>query len=462
MRWTISPAIERIAPLSFFADAMTFLVGVGTQFVVHVVGDLPVAEVFVVFFSVPMVIIYRKRALRRDFLWVYCLLGLWLINQVATDLYRHTAQLDWIRGDAMILFFGLDIAFACMVLGRNNRRKLIYITGLVAGALMAPRMQPTEMALENPWKFGYAMGVNLCVVFICAFLCSRRKYLVAMLMVGGDCALNLFLNYRSPLLALLVMAALTIPVIPEQIGPWRVLPPRGSRAYLVTLITLALLTSIAAGAVVKAVSQSDLLEEKDREKNLSQAGVRGGLLIGGRPEILVSSVAVADSPILGHGSWARDYKYIELLNDVMYERGMEDQEGLEELEEDSGGLIPTHSHLMGAWVTAGILGAVFWVYIWVMLGKGVVRLATARPAFAQIYAYLILASMWDILFSPFGTGRRMLEAFVIVVVFDVVEKFNTATKANQTSIMRGWRRGSLQPRVPMRGPLPAGGTTAGD
>lgn len=224
---------------------------------------------------------------------------------------------------------------------------------------------------------------------------------------------------------------------------------------LVVLVSIALLASLGASTVVRIFSTSGLLGEEAQEKNQRQASVKGGMLIGGRPEILVSSVAVMDSPILGHGSWARDYKYIELLYDTMYERGMTDQGDIDALEEDSAGLIPAHSHVMNAWVWAGIMGAVFWFYVWWLLAKTTVRLAMHRPLMAPLYTYLLIGMMWDILFSPFGTGRRVMEGVLLVIALDLLKAHAPRLVSLSSMTGRGWRRGRVTPRsAVVRKPMP--------
>ena len=72
----------------------------------------------------------------------------------------------------------------------------------------------------------------------------------------------------------------------------------------------------------------------------SQSRGKLGLLIGGRPETLVSVRAALDSPLLGHGSWAQDPKYVEMLADVSAETGyVNDEAGPQG---DTDYLDPTH------------------------------------------------------------------------------------------------------------------------
>ena len=46
-----------------------------------------------------------------------------------------------------------------------------------------------------------------------------------------------------------------------------------------------------------------------------------GLLLGGRSEFLVSSLAVLESPVIGHGSWAKDCRYASLYVELKREAG---------------------------------------------------------------------------------------------------------------------------------------------
>src|SRR6476659_5175988 len=85
---------------------------------------------------------------------------------------------------------------------------------------------------------------------------------------------------------------------------------------------------------------------------------------------------------------------------------------------------------MGAWVWAGILGAVFWAYvIWLSL-RATVRVATSLPALAPLYAYFVPGMVWVVLFSPFGLNARIQDALTLVIIFDLLEtQPSLATKA---------------------------------
>jgi len=107
-----------------------------------------------------------------------------------------------------------------------------------------------------------------------------------------------------------------------------------------------------------------------------------------------------------------------MLFDIEVEQGVLDASDLSELETN---LIPTHSHLMGAWVWAGILGAAFWFYILWLTARATIRVAILRPPLAPIYASLVTGMFWQIMFSPFGLNIRMYDAVAILIMIDLLE-----------------------------------------
>ncbi len=87
------------------------------------------------------------------------------------------------------------------------------------------------------------------------------------------------------------------------------------------------------------------------------------------------------------------------------------------------GLIPSHSFIFGAWVEAGILGAVFWAYVLWLTGRNLVYLSQMQEVLTPLIAYLSFIMLWDVVFSPFGFSQRLHVPFYIIVVmfcWDVV------------------------------------------
>ncbi|CAN0598211.1 unnamed protein product, partial [Laminaria digitata] len=123
-----------------------------------------------------------------------------------------------------------------------------------------------------------------------------------------------------------------------------------------------------------------------------------------------SSQAVADSPFIGHGSWAKNPKYAQRILELEkfgYEVNYIAAENQ---------LIPTHSHIMGAWVEAGFLGMVFWFWVLMLVFRVLSNLYMVREPLAPMITFVGFLMLWDILFSPFGAARRVTVPFNIVLM----------------------------------------------
>jgi hypothetical protein len=155
------------------------------------------------------------------------------------------------------------------------------------------------------------------------------------------------------------------------------------------------------------------------KKYAAQANSSFGLLTRGRPEILVSSRAVADSPLLGHGSWAKDPKYLEM----QIGRGLDPSPAM--LAE---GLIPTHSYLMGAWVEAGVLGVPIWVWTLFLAAGVLARLYGRDGQLVPLIAFAAFALIWNVFFSPYGSFERLIAPYYILILV-VTSRFPRAQRS---------------------------------
>ena len=109
-------------------------------------------------------------------------------------------------------------------------------------------------------------------------------------------------------------------------------------------------------------------------------------------------------PIVGHGSWARDIHYVELMVTRLEQAGYDMSRGDPFVDD----LIPSHSHLFGAWVEAGILEILCWLWAgWVTI-RGLQAAIIQPTPWTGFIVFIGLSLLWDILFSPFGLERRVV------------------------------------------------------
>lgn len=434
----ISQAPSRRAFSSYCADVYALFIGLTIPFATHFVGDLPIGEILLLA-ALPLLLAFGwRRAFRPELKYVYVLMAFWLLGLIVSDIYNETNLTDRMRGTALIVFLGLDLFAMSIFLGRNERRKLWLFIGVTIGALASVKLQPSSASQDYPWKFGYAWGAMQATLLICSFFYSRRRYVPAAISILIIISVNLLFNFRSPVLYLLVTLVLVFPIVPERIGRMQILP-RGQGTRVIMLSILSLGAAGAASYLVSFVTQAGYISDDAKLKNEAQ-GKSGNLLLGGRPEFVIGLRAALDSPIIGHGSWPHDFKYFEMLNDMMLESEAQNASNYAAAESEADGMIPSHSHIIGAWVWAGMFGPIFWTYIVVMIFRGIVQVTFQKPALAPLYIWMMLGSMWDIFFSPFAFMRRIGEALLIVVMADLL--------ANKVAVAPAvWRRmGAVNPR----------------
>jgi hypothetical protein len=460
-RMMMRPADRRNVPtrhqmptiIRIIAESSICVLGLLSSIRIHFVGDLFVTELILIT-CLPFFLLLRgRRLLKPKIIQLLALLGVWFLSQVLTDAYRSVAIDNRLRGMANVGFFVAEIACFAMLL-TSNRRRAIFLVFYAIGSIVMARLQPFAAALKEErgvqWKWGYSPGCILLAVLISCYLIAHRKEAFALFVLLGINSINLLYNYRSAFLELLVTTVLVVPIIPERIGRLRLLPQKNNLLRVAIVAALALVGGWSANQGVHLATQSGLLSEEARRKNETEAEA-GNLLFGGRPEFFIGLRAAMDSPFLGHGSWASDIKYAEMMADMNHVSGG----AAMEIEREAGGVIPTHSHIIGAWVFAGILGTLFWAYLFWLVLRAIAVVAIRRPPLAPAYAWLLVSYCWAILFSPFGSTSRIIESFTIVIIVDLLEA--KATHGTTPSLLRGhWRRSgsvrlSMTPLVPNPG-----------
>ncbi|RMH35841.1 MAG: hypothetical protein D6690_07910 [Nitrospirae bacterium] len=437
MRAAVSESERRAAGMAsspvMWMDAAVFLIGLGSFYHIFFVGEVYPSEIalFVLLF---MIFGAKHRYLSRQPVpMLIAVFAIWLLGQVGTDLIRHTPIRDMMRGWAAIIVFFIDFIVVYMLVSEQVRRVYFLIFGYALGWLIAPLIQPSPSFSAEPWKFGFGVPFILMTFAYLGWRHGRalyrlRKYTVLLIFLG---LISIFLNARS-LGAYTILSSLLIWLRGSRVGErfrWKV-----SLRRLLFLIALVFITAFGVKQLYGYMADHGLLGEHARMKYEMQATGKLGLLIGGRAELIPAVFAVMDSPIIGHGSWAKDPKYREYLL-LLLELGYQQSEEQLERGIESSDLIPHHSHILQNWVWAGILGALFWAFVlfWV------VRIAwhsfrQPNELFAPL-VFLSLLSIWDVFFSPLGSMTRFVWAVkltVLLVSWRLVRQEQRAARSLRT------------------------------
>lgn len=386
-------------------------------------GRLSFAEV-VMLVLFPIMILRRGRALSDDRgKWIFLFAFFWLIALVLSDVYNDSPASDYLRGWFKILvFIGCYAVLGLFLI--NTKRVLIWVTSFSLILSVRAYLNLTDDAsFENIWKFGMGQGVAL---LICAPIFWRqwkfgvqKKYLTQISVIFMAIGFISFMLYARSYAGIACLTSFIVYFFSKYRGA-RINVGHVGWAIAASLLLGYAVLSIYVYAAPKGFL-GEVIQGKFEERYGSDTTV-ASVVLGGRPEILVSTQAIADSPIIGYGSWARDAKYAELLFDLTqnYLGGVAAQR---EYDSDGFDLIPSHSHLTGAWVEAGILGGIFWigVLVWSLLEVGPVALR-AGDLLGLLVLIMLPVFLWNVLFSPFGAHAKIDAAFFLVIATLLIRK----------------------------------------
>jgi hypothetical protein len=87
------------------------------------------------------------------------------------------------------------------------------------------------------------------------------------------------------------------------------------------------------------------------------------------------------------------------------------QHGYEIQGESESDLIPSHSYIVGAWVEAGFVGALFWFWELMLTARALIATQGANSALALLIAFVVFNLLWNLAFSPFGAEARFYTAY---------------------------------------------------
>lgn len=413
----------------------------------QIVGRLYLQDVLtpLLFFAL-LLVVPQKAEIFKPLRTVILLILLWFMGAIISDLWNSSPFEDLARGWLKIALFLLHLCTIWLLTRGNIRILTVYMfsTGLMYAFKAA--VIPDKYMEVDPWKFGMGIGLLLVASSIGVFL-SPRSRLVARLplaLAGLVVVISLALNSRS--LFAIGLIAILYTLAAEFLSRQPKIQSKINRGVFLFFIVLGLGFSQLLVEGYGELASRGVLGDEARSKYLMQTAGDLSLLQGGRPESLVSIRAIQDSPLVGHGSWARDRYYANMYFDELELRGLLHESQWFAYYEYQRDLIPSHSHILGSWVESGILGVPIWIYALLMAFQAlfaVIKLRSTPSLLVGITAFYIL---WDIPFSPFGADGRILKAAQLCVLVSITCMLRAAVDQQRAARGRRAEVSPLQPR----------------
>lgn len=291
----------------------------------------------------------------------------------------------------LLLWFGRkrpsDIAWVCL--------------GAVGSHLIFVLTNGTTYFDVNPWKYGLALPLTLCLMFIVLLLPVGTKTLTIMALISAG-IYSFFADFRS--MAAIAIAAIVFVVVFNGRRQFRL------KLGLSGLGTLLFIIVVGGYALYWWAVSSGLMPQELESKYEFQLN-SGNILLVARPELIGSWIAISAAPVIGLGS-------MPALDQVQMAQAVETLAGVgavvtpDELERLFGAGLNSHSLLFGAWVRSGVLGALPWLFM-IYLGIRSMTSKKTPKAFVPLASFWTLVVTWDNLFSAYQPHLPvMMGAFV--------------------------------------------------
>ena len=405
------------------SNLLLFLTAAFSMTQIRIVGYLGISELLMTVAG-PFVLFKNWKFLKRDgFGPILLLSGLWVVSALITDWYRQTEWSSLLKGMASPLMVLMMIPCLHAMLRDDIRLVKWAIVGFTVTVFLSTYVIPSgttaavaemqgitarEAALDYKLTF---MSMVMSVFSLVPQLYYLRFPMLSLVITLGLAVFGLLEGGRSAFLALMMSAGLML------VGGGSAMRIRKVSRMIPLMFLSLVILSMGAKILYEEAAKRELMGEGERDKFEEQSASKLGLL-SGRSQFVPIALAIKDSPLIGHGSWAIDYKGYA----IRAAEWMEDDKTLSILYRKGGvGYIPGHSHILVAYLWHGILGAVFWVYVLWILWRTFRHNLGVVP---ELYGYLVLSLpplIWAIFFSPFG-GR--VSTVTVLVVCLLVKRLN--------------------------------------
>lgn len=393
---------------------LSFLIGLGIRTQIYLWGCIGVSEL-IVFFCVPFILFKDMRKLFHDgFRTVICLFLLCAVGVVLSSFVNNSKPV------ATYKFIAALYSCFCALIVFHRFLTVTpycigyYVLGLAFSSIISVWfLHPqdslhvandiyADISLEEQMS-GVLFWVHklrdLLIVPVClAYLKIPIAYSVIMPIGFAAFSLLTSISGRSAAVGMIGLSALAL------LGQKKRYYMRKISKHFLIFAVIACSVLFAFKSIYSYSAKHGYLGDGARNKYYNQTEQGEGvlnILMGGRAEFFVAMEACLDHPILGlgpdaedtRGYWSRflerygNTKYFDYYRRTIMGRRME--------------YVAAHSHLTIFWLSCGILGLFFELYVlWLMFGYFRKWIGTI-PQLYGYFAILIPQIFWDIFFTPF-------------------------------------------------------------
>ena len=426
---------------------IAFLFGLGATITIRIVGIFAISDLIAIIF-LPFLVVKRYMFVDKRFRIAIVLLLLWMFSTIISDIYNKTAIIDAVKGILTLVPFLACFVFAYWMLHKNYEIMIPFLWGyaisftLSAGFGLDASYQEslTREGLTSVTQLSHYSKILIWIsssfingAFSITYFKKYPRFVVLGMFLFSF--LSLLEGTRSGFLFNFIISIILGFIVFETRGMpwkgqlWQVHLKKKLPGIIILLIALIFLSKNLYQISVEKGYLGEYETKKYEMQNNSKIG-----LLSGRGEFIGAFLAIRDSPLLGHGSYAKDtegYGYrASILSESPPDIIITNQKEIGKY------YIPTHSHIWQAWVYNGILGGVFWIYILVgILGLFIKNYMFCYPKYQAYVLTASIGTLWPILFSPFQQKTLLATTIVFIIVLMKNYKVRRKRKIRHSSFI---------------------------
>lgn len=394
-----------------FFDLTLLFIPVLAAFNIEFMGQILVSDFFIPLLTVVIVLVRGIPPSRI----VYLTLGaaaLWVMALVLSDMLNDSLPANYLRGWARNGLACCYLVYFLCALRPTMRSMAMVVLGLVSSLIIA--YSGIASNFGSFVKFGGGMTGTWVLCLAAMWGWRSRKPLLSMFAIFVWMLVALSQNVRSVMTVDFIVLALCVLSYYFHTQLRKVSVP--------VMLVILLVAGGGSGAVLATtygyVADSGALGPSAQTKFRRQSrGSNLASIWNARPELRVASAVIAQSPLLGHGSWYHDEKitaaellfssYAEAENPTAIAQDIVKRGGVESM---------GHSTILQSWVEAGIVGAAFWAWVIIVCLAAIARSLRYPTIMAPLVFIAATDLIWETLFSPFGNTARMVDMAGLALV----------------------------------------------
>lgn len=399
------------------SDLIVFVFGLGSNLYINVGGYLAISEGVAVFLGTAA--LFRLYTRPGDLnIKVACNLGLlWLAGALVADLWNGTSLNFMVKGLSKAALIVLQLALAYEYLRSDLRRIRWYFVGVALSSLLsiyilkpgsiAAFEQLNDLALTDSFEKQW-IAVVLYTTLAMWFFAGKSHPSLSAVVVAVIGTWVMLSGARSSG-ALLLLASFSVYAV--QLSAKSEGDRTEQRAFRQMFsISAVLAIGILVFVGYRTAAYNGWLGDRGYEKYVAQSASKFGLLLGGRTDFLAGLLAIQESPLLGHGTWAPDV--------AGYRFQAASIAGVEyyQMDGNADGRIGGHSNILEAWAEHGILAVPFWIYLFYFTIRCFSTGIYYHFALLGPLIFLLYGRMWDFFFSPINARTTLAFTFALFIL----------------------------------------------